>query len=796
MADRALIINEIQKYLAKGQIDKAIAEWENFLQSSPDANCFNILGDLYLKKKDQQSAIEKFHRAAEIFRKEGFSLKALALYKKILNIAPANARSFYALGELSEEKNILADAANYYHSAADIYMKEGRKAEAVRAYAKMVALNPADLTLRKRIADIYSKEGFADEASDEYVGIARLLEEKGESREAIGYLERAAEIKPSSREALAGAASLYEKMGDAGKAAEVLKTAISRTGKSAEFLLWLATLCLNMGKTGESRAYTGELLQMDPGNLQAKRILAESFRKEGDLKGSWAKYATVIEELASEGRFDEAQDILETFMGPEPIRARKMLVSLLKQKNDSEGVVAALKELGELLTASGDQGGAAACLDEALAISSDDGQTVQRLQELRAGSVAQEKTVEEPEEKEKNAETEEDRAVQQIIDQADRMLSEGLVSGATELLESFKLKAPGNIRLHMKLKSVYLLADDRQQAVTECIILAELYRRAGDEQKRAGVIDEAFSIDPADERLPERFGERETKEKGENQKNPPAAGKDESESTGSAGQAYDLELPQDPGFVAAEGPGVDREDQAGEKLSEAAFYLDQGLYEEAEKIYRELIERFPDDEAIKGRLEEIEALKGQTDAWAPGAPAGQADEVEKISDAGLEDDVGRIIDEFKKGVEKQIDPEDAETRYNLGIAYKEMGLLDDAVREFQTILDTPAFGVRAASVLAGCYMEKRLYPQAVETLLSAIQKTGPDQDAHWGLKYDLAQAREKNAEPKEALGLYMEVYRWNSGFRDVAARIAALGGEAPDSSGRKPASRKDRISYI
>ncbi len=771
MADKALIIKETQKYLAKGQIDKAISEWENFLQSSPDANCFNTLGDLYLKKNDQQAATEKFHRAAEIFRKEGFSLKALALYKKILNIAPADARSLYALGELSEEKNIAADAVKYYLSAAGIYMKDGRKAEAVRTYARMVRINSENLPLRKQIAEVYSKEGFVEEASYEYVEVARLLEGKGEDQEALGYLERAVEIKPSNRAALTATASLYEKLGNAEKAVEFLKTAISRTGKSDEFLLWLAKLCLGLGKTEESRKYAGEVLQTDPSNLSAMRAMAEAYLKDGDMKGALAQYVPVIEELASRTQFDEAIGILDIFMEAEPLQAKRMLIPLLKQKNDSEGVLKELKELGELLQASGDAGGAADCFNEASAISPGDEQIAGKLRELGQEADGGEEEKPEAEEKaEKEEVTEEERSVQQVISRADGMLSGGLANEARELLESFKLKAPGSFLLHMKLKSVYLSANDRQQAVTECIILAELYRRAGDELKRNEVIEEAFAIDPSDERLPERFGSR-------------------LRSPEPASDGTDAQM--DPAGKAA------NRAELAEKLSEAAFYLDQGLYEESEKIYRELRLHFPDDETIREKLEEIESLKGQQDAWpAGGLPPEQAPDGGDAPGGGLDSEVGRIFDEFKKGVEKQIDPGDAETRYNLGIAYKEMGLLDDAIREFETILAAPAFGVKSASVLAGCYMEKGHYPKAVEVLLGAIQKSDPAQDAYWGLKYDLAQAREKNAESKDALELYLEVCRWNSGFREVAARIAALGGAVPGGNGRKAPSRKDRISYI
>ena len=796
MADKALIIKETQRYLAKGQIDKAIAEWENFLQSSPDANCFNALGDLYLKKNNQQAGIEKFHHAAEIFRKEGFSLKALALYKKILNIEPSDAKSLDALGELSEEKNIAADAVKYYHAAAGLYMKSGRKAAAVRTYSRMVRLSADNLPLRKQIADVYSKEGFVEEASCEYVEIARLLGEKGENQEAITYLERAVEIKPSNNEALAATASIYEKLGDTGKAIESLKAAISRAGRSDASLLRLAGLCLHAGKTAESRQYAGELLRMDPGNAAAKRLLADACFREGDMKEAWAQYAPVIDELVSRAGFDEARGIVELFMEPEPIQARRMLISLLKQENDSAGVLKELKELGKLLRASGDLRGAAECLNEALSVSPDDEQIAGMLRDLaQEGDGAAEEKAEETADNEEV--TEEDKSVQEIIAQADRMLSDGLAGGARELLESFKLKAPGNVQLHRKLKSVYLAANDRQQAVTECIILAELYRRAGDETKRAEVIDEAFAIDPADERLPERFGRSE-----ETNLRRPEAEKEkeigkEKENTLSAAEGFLGPGSLSQGPDAPVQPAVRME--LSEKLSEASFYLHQGLYEEAEKIYRELIVHFPDDEAIRDRLEEIEALKAQPDACPSVLPVktgGQDPDAGDASENGMDDDVGRIFDEFKKGVEKQIDPGDAETRYNLGIAYKEMGLLDDAIREFQTILTAPAFGVKAASVLAVCHMEKGLYPQAVEVLKAAIEKVDPAHDAYWGLKYDLAQALEKNAKPKEALELYMEVCRRNSGFREVAARITALGGAVPGGNGGKAPSRKDRISYI
>ena len=86
MSDKASIMKEAQKYLARGQMDKAIAEWEKLAREYPEGNTFNTIGDLYLKKGERSIALDSFHKAATFFKQEGFALKALALYKKILNL--------------------------------------------------------------------------------------------------------------------------------------------------------------------------------------------------------------------------------------------------------------------------------------------------------------------------------------------------------------------------------------------------------------------------------------------------------------------------------------------------------------------------------------------------------------------------------------------------------------------------------------------------------------------------------------------------------------------------------------
>ena len=157
MADKAFLISEAQKLLAKGLIDKAVAKWEEVAKAFPDGNTFNFIGDLYIKKGDRTHAIETFHKAARIYTDEGFSLKALALYKKILNINPQDAGSLIALGELNEAKKLVPDAIRYYLSAADSLFKDRKLDDVPKIYDKIIRLSPTNTTLRIKIADKYTQ---------------------------------------------------------------------------------------------------------------------------------------------------------------------------------------------------------------------------------------------------------------------------------------------------------------------------------------------------------------------------------------------------------------------------------------------------------------------------------------------------------------------------------------------------------------------------------------------------------------------------------------------------------------
>lgn len=137
--------------------------------------------------------------------------------------------------------------------------------------------------------------------------------------------------------------------------------------------------------------------------------------------------------------------------------------------------------------------------------------------------------------------------------------------------------------------------------------------------------------------------------------------------------------------------------------------------------------------------------------------------------------------EFKEDVEETSkEAEDPETHYNLGVAFKEMGLLDEAIGELQKVCQAidrgQAFSqsIQAYTWLAQCFLEKGVPQAAIKWYERALKSGGVDEESRLAIYYELASAHEAAGNQKAALDSFMEVYGSNIDYRDVAERIKAL----------------------
>lgn len=123
--NKTKVLEDIQKYIQKGQIDKAIEEYERILRIDPkDFKLRQKLGDLYLRKGKKNEAINQYLNVADIYIKDGFYLKAIAIYRQILRTDPTKYDIYEKLADLYKKLGLTGDALTQLRSLAEIQEKQ------------------------------------------------------------------------------------------------------------------------------------------------------------------------------------------------------------------------------------------------------------------------------------------------------------------------------------------------------------------------------------------------------------------------------------------------------------------------------------------------------------------------------------------------------------------------------------------------------------------------------------------------------------------------------------------------
>jgi tetratricopeptide (TPR) repeat protein len=255
-------------------------------------------------------------------------------------------------------------------------------------------------------------------------------------------------------------------------------------------------------------------------------------------------------------------------------------------------------------------------------------------------------------------------------------------------------------------------------------------------------------------------------------------------------------------------------------LEEADFFASRGLWEDARAILNDQLARAPDHPLLIERLREVEdALansgasktieRSQLSAHSrhPSARAQSRhpvedrsfdiaaslealDELEQAPESAgrgafdsvsQEVDVDQVFAKFKEGVRAQVSESDSATHYDLGVAYKEMGLLPDAVSEFELAARDQTRECMCFAMIGMIYLELEDLEKATEAYRRALEATQKTVEQEMALYYDLGNVSEMNESTEDALYYFQKIARRDPGYRDVKDRIAALMPQRPPS---------------
>ncbi|MBA3539667.1 MAG: tetratricopeptide repeat protein [Deltaproteobacteria bacterium] len=275
------------------------------------------------------------------------------------------------------------------------------------------------------------------------------------------------------------------------------------------------------------------------------------------------------------------------------------------------------------------------------------------------------------------------------------------------------------------------------------------------------------------------------------------------------GVGFDHAGGDDDNYDAAVAPPVQAraESTVEDELDEADFYTSQGMIPEALDVLNGLILQYPNHRLILAKLAEVEAIlntsSGNHDAidvahdsieqevdahhdtsgheHTAGTGALDMDEIDEIEEVGLED-IEEVPDgraARRKGasgavmLERPVDEGDADTHYDLGLAYKEMGLYDEAIKAFEKTLRAPNREVQCRVMIGVCYREQGLSSEAILQYKAGLHAE-PSEREQLSLYYEIAVTYESIGDEAEALYYFDSVMKRDPHFADCSSRAEML----------------------
>ena len=176
------LIEDAQKLALRGQLDKAVKAYEQILALDPTAIAQRQkFAELLIKCGRTDDARKELETIGKYFSKNGFYLKAIAVYKQLQKFFPTEISLSIALAELNGKHGLVANALSEYKLVYEIYEKDGNHSDALNILDKMQNIDPQNIPLKIKLAECYTQHGKMNESYVVFTKAANLLLERSDN---------------------------------------------------------------------------------------------------------------------------------------------------------------------------------------------------------------------------------------------------------------------------------------------------------------------------------------------------------------------------------------------------------------------------------------------------------------------------------------------------------------------------------------------------------------------------------------------------------------------------------------
>jgi len=514
-------VEAAQKHLGQNRVPQAIAEYQQILKHEPgDQVTLMTVGDLYVRQGETFQAIDYFARLAQIFIRDGFLSKAIAIYKKIAKLAPEEMKPLERLAELYVQQGVLSEARPIFLQLAEGHLKAGRREPAAALLRKLLEAEPDNLRVQLRLAEVQLAMGQNQDAAHTLLVCAERQLVNRDPEEAVKLCERAVKLAPENLLARLLMARALSAAGRRNEAAELLES-VPDLESGNEASAQLLEIYLQEENTERAAVLARRVLGRDPKHYAMAAKVVMAMAELGQADNALLLLDEIRGAMATNDDAEPLAQMLHSIAVKFPGRLEPLewLVELYTQINDAFHLPEALAQLGQAAAGGGHFDRALQVYEQLIERSPEDKNIRASLQQVRARlgmnpldtavltpAPLVEEVAEAPKEiVEPPLDEETQKFVTVALTDVDLFSSYGLTPKAIDLLERVIVRAPRHTPALEKLLDLYLGEGNNQRTAELAAHLTQIHKQRGDtvNAERFAELGRRFqraaSLDPAPE---------------------------------------------------------------------------------------------------------------------------------------------------------------------------------------------------------------------------------------------------------------------------------------------------------
>jgi tetratricopeptide (TPR) repeat protein len=223
------LIEDAQKLVVRGQFDKAAKVYEQVIAIEPAAiNQRQKLAEILIKCGRNDDARKEFETIGKHFSKNGFYLKAIAVYKQLQKLFPSDISLSLTLAELNEKHGLIANSLSEYKLVYDFYEKNGNIPEALSVLDRMQTVDPQNIPIKIKLAEAYIQNGKKEDSYSVFAKTAALLLERKDNTTLSKIGTRVEQLFPDKPDFMLEVLSEQIRQGNAAAAIDSLQGLLRR----------------------------------------------------------------------------------------------------------------------------------------------------------------------------------------------------------------------------------------------------------------------------------------------------------------------------------------------------------------------------------------------------------------------------------------------------------------------------------------------------------------------------------------------------------------------------------------